>query len=301
MSKKRFSYHPACLAFPMMAEPELQALADDIKVRGLLNPVVLFEGKVLDGRNRLAACEIAGVEPRFVEWEGEGSPTEWVIATNLIRRQLTASQRAVVALDLLPVLEREAKERQRRSRGRGKKGGKELPANSGKGKASQVAAKIAKTNRQYVQDVKAIRQSAPEVVEMIRAGELTVPEGKRLAQLPVAGRKKVLKLLNEQGAGKLEQLIEAVMGETQNASGDRRGKPMTTAWTGEPEVVPEPEESQEEPAEEVDFVITVKVRLMRTTPEEFEDLCLTGQTRWEVRNGSKKLLANARIEEIIRG
>lgn len=190
---KRYSYHPACLAFPLLPEAELKELAADIKLRGLLNPVVLYQGKVLDGRNRLAACEKAGVEPRFVEWEGEGSPTEWVIATNLIRRQLTASQRAVVAVDLLPVLEREAKERQRRSRGRGKKGGKELPANSGKGKASQVAARIAKTNRQYVQDAKAIKESAPEVLEKIRAGELTIPEGKRLAGLPVAEREQVIK------------------------------------------------------------------------------------------------------------
>jgi hypothetical protein len=261
--------------------------------------VVMHQGKVLDGRNRLAACEIAGVEPRFVEWDGEGSPTEWVIATNLFRRQLTASQRAVVAVDLLPVLEQEAKERQRRSQGRGKKGGKELPGNSSKGKASQVAARIAKTNRQYVQEVKKIRQTAPEVVEKIRAGELTVPEGKRLAQLPVAGRKKVLKKLNGAGAEKLEQLIEAVLGESQKAGGDRRGKPMTAAWTGEPEAVPEPEEPCQEPADEVDYVITARVSL-RTTPEEFEDLCLTGQTQWQVRNGKRRLLANVEIREIIR-
>jgi hypothetical protein len=51
---------------------------------------------------------MAGVAPRFTEWPGGGSPVEWVIATNLHRRHLTASQRAVVALDILPLLEREA-------------------------------------------------------------------------------------------------------------------------------------------------------------------------------------------------
>src|SRR5262245_17816598 len=119
--RKPYAFHPACLAFPMLPDAELQELADDIKLRGLLNPVVLHQGQVLDGRNRLAACELAGVAPRFTEWSGGGSPVEWVLATNLIRRHLTASQRAVVALDLLPLLESEAKERQRRSRGRGKK------------------------------------------------------------------------------------------------------------------------------------------------------------------------------------
>src|SRR5262245_53163976 len=120
-SKNPYSFHPACLAFPMMAEAELHELAEDIRHRGQLHPVVMHQGQVLDGRNRLAACEIAGVEPRFTDWTGTGSPTEWVIGTNLTRRHLTASQRAVVALDLLPLLEQEAKQRQRRSQGRGKK------------------------------------------------------------------------------------------------------------------------------------------------------------------------------------
>jgi len=49
--------------------------------------------KFLDGRNRLAACRIAKVKPRFVEWDGTGSPLQWVISENLIRRHLTSSQR----------------------------------------------------------------------------------------------------------------------------------------------------------------------------------------------------------------
>ena len=66
--KKPYRFHPACLAFPMLPDAELQELADDIKLRGLMHAVVLHRGQVLDGRNRLAACEIAGVTPRFIEW-----------------------------------------------------------------------------------------------------------------------------------------------------------------------------------------------------------------------------------------
>ena len=115
---KPYNFHPACLAFPLLADAELRELAEDIKLRGLLHPVVVFRGEVLDGRNRLAACEKAGIAPRFTEWSGGGSPVEWVISTNLHRRHLSASQRAVVALDILPLLEKEAKERQRLGPGR---------------------------------------------------------------------------------------------------------------------------------------------------------------------------------------
>ena len=130
------SFHPACLLFPRLPDDELRALAEDIRQNGLLNPIVTLDGAILDGRNRLAACRIAGVKPRFVEWGGDGSPLAWVVAVNLVRRHLTASQRAVVAFELLPLLEAEAKDRQRRSPGRGRKVANDLATSSGKATTS---------------------------------------------------------------------------------------------------------------------------------------------------------------------
>jgi hypothetical protein len=186
-------YHPACLLFPKLGDEELQELAADIKARGLLHDIVTFQGQILDGRNRLAACEIAKVKPRFREWDGEGSPVEWVISENLIRRHLTSSQRAVIALDLLPLLEAEAKERQRLSLGRGKKGVKKLGTSSTNGRASQVAARITKTNSAYIEAVKSIQREAPELVESIRSGRIRVPQATELAKLPDAKRKQAIR------------------------------------------------------------------------------------------------------------
>jgi hypothetical protein len=189
---KPYKFHPACLAFPLLPDAELRDLAADIKLRGLLHPILLYHGQVLDRRNRLAACELAGVAPRFLEWSGSGSPVEWVISTNLHRRHLSASQRAVVALDLLPLLEREAKERQRL--GPGKRVAHECARLSGK--ASEIAARLTRSGSRYVEAVKAIRATAPELIEMIRGGQLNVPAAKRVADLSPSVRARVLQSVN---------------------------------------------------------------------------------------------------------
>jgi len=146
---KNFRYHPACKLFPVMPDDQLQQLADDIRKNGLLEPILIHDGEILDGRNRLLACEKVGVEPDFVEWDGDSTPTERVISGNLMRRDLTAGQRALIGAELLPLLKEEAADRQRLSKGRGVKGAKAAP--TFKGKASEKAAKIVGVNSRYVE------------------------------------------------------------------------------------------------------------------------------------------------------
>jgi ParB-like chromosome segregation protein Spo0J len=89
--------HPVAALFPMLAEDELRELAEDIKQRGLLHPVVLdAEGRVLDGRNRLAACALVDVEPEFTTYDGD-DPDGYALAVNIARRHLTKGQQAMIA------------------------------------------------------------------------------------------------------------------------------------------------------------------------------------------------------------
>jgi ParB-like chromosome segregation protein Spo0J len=89
--------HPVAALFPMLAADELAELAEDIKARGLLHAIVLdADGRILDGRNRLAACELAGVEPTFTSYEGD-DPDGYALAVNIQRRNLTKGQMAMLA------------------------------------------------------------------------------------------------------------------------------------------------------------------------------------------------------------
>ena len=91
-----YEVHPVAALFPMLADDELDELAADIRERGLLHPVVLdTDGRVLDGRNRLAACGRAGIEPAFTTYDGE-DPAGYALAVNVSRRNLRPSQRYII-------------------------------------------------------------------------------------------------------------------------------------------------------------------------------------------------------------
>ena len=49
---RRPPLHPACKIFPALGREDLQQLADDIAENGLRNPIVMCNGKLLDGRGQ---------------------------------------------------------------------------------------------------------------------------------------------------------------------------------------------------------------------------------------------------------
>ncbi|QES21285.1 ParB/RepB/Spo0J family partition protein [Streptomyces venezuelae] len=82
--------------FPMLSQDELLDLAESIKAEGQHRPIVLdADGVLLDGRNRLAACEIAGVEPHFTTYTGS-DPTALILSSNVFRRHISKGQEAMI-------------------------------------------------------------------------------------------------------------------------------------------------------------------------------------------------------------
>ncbi|MFF9503475.1 ParB/RepB/Spo0J family partition protein [Streptomyces sp. NPDC014656] len=80
----------------MLDPDELLDLAESIKAEGLRQDIVLdTDGVLLDGRNRLAACEIAGVEPRFTTYTGD-NPRALIFSNNVFRRHLAKGQQAMI-------------------------------------------------------------------------------------------------------------------------------------------------------------------------------------------------------------
>src|SRR3954452_5080563 len=93
-------FHPVAELFPLMRGSAFDELVADIAANGLREPIWLYDGKIIDGRNRYAGCAKAGVEPQFRTWDGKGCLAGFVVSQNLHRRHLNESQRAMIAAGL---------------------------------------------------------------------------------------------------------------------------------------------------------------------------------------------------------
>jgi ParB-like chromosome segregation protein Spo0J len=177
--------HPIADVWPMMDEAKIQELADDIRKNGQLVPVWIYEGKILDGRNRWAACKIAGIEPKTQEYTGD-EPTAFAVSLNDRRRHMNKGSLAAVAAELEPHFAADAKRRQKQAgvdHGRGQKVTQKVEQPIGKNERTAAAESAASVgvNRQYVTDAKKVKADAPEVFQRLKAGTITLQDAKREA------------------------------------------------------------------------------------------------------------------------
>jgi len=166
--------------FPLATGDELREMADDIRQRGLLCPIVTLGGRILDGRNRARACEMAGVAPHYREYDGD-DPLADVVSWNLKRRQMTTSQRAALGVTLKPMFAERARERMAEGGKRHGEGVANLPQVESAKARDQAAAAVGVSGRS-VQDAEYVQQHAPEVFEQIKTGEKKVHAAKKEVQ-----------------------------------------------------------------------------------------------------------------------
>jgi hypothetical protein len=192
METTRLPSHPYADLFPVMTGEELAALTADVKAHGLRQAIVLYQGKVLDGRNRLAACGKAGVEPRFEDFDrDDAAALAYVISANIQRRDLTAGQRAVVAARVLQQYgggwggDRSSRHLRPAAcgslaDGRSVGGGNQVPE-SGHLNREGVAA-LFKVGKNYVQEAKALVDDAPDLAEQVAGGALLLEKAYTVLQ-----------------------------------------------------------------------------------------------------------------------
>jgi ParB-like chromosome segregation protein Spo0J len=174
---------------PSADEDELQNLADDIRSHGLLDPIVLFEKRILDGRNRAAACESAGVAPRYVEFDGTREEAlMFVVSHNLKRRHLTKQAIADTLVEAEDFnLHYEL----------GESGGHpdiKMSAQKPKTASSRELARAAGggVSREMINATRKVKEKAePELREAVKKGRIGVQDAAKAADLPPEQQKAI--------------------------------------------------------------------------------------------------------------
>jgi hypothetical protein len=176
MNFNNLEFHELAYLFPLLEDEELQKIADDIKHNGFRpEPITLLGGKILDGRNRYNAANLAAYKlgPDDVEHFEERYPGQdpllFVIARNLYRRHLTAGQRACLAAELYKRMAKRPVGQPKEISG--------IPDNTPTAKESlKKAAKVAGVSVDSVQQVLHIEKVAPAVAAEVKAGKKSLHE-----------------------------------------------------------------------------------------------------------------------------
>ncbi len=198
---KILKIHPFALMFPQMTDEEISALAKDIRKNGLVHPILMFEGKILDGRNRYLACQKAGIKPKTENFTGTRTEAfERVISLNFTRRHLTTPQKAVLALQILEEEQKLAKKRMQAGKNPPQNFVEGQADNARLGEANEIAGEKAGISKETVRQANKIKEKAPDVLDAMKSGQIkSMPEAQKLSKLPQKQRDEILRLMKAHG------------------------------------------------------------------------------------------------------
>lgn len=167
-------FHPVADIFPLMRGREFDELAADIARHGQRDPIWTKGGLIIDGRNRYRACRELGVEPVRREYDGDDL-IAFVVSLNLHRRHLNESQRAMVAAKLANLPHGQKK------------------ADTAIAVSQGDAGTMLKVSEDSIQRAGTVLETgAPELVDAVNEGRVSVNAAKDVATLPQAEQQEIV-------------------------------------------------------------------------------------------------------------
>lgn len=158
---------------PPLSDNEYELLKADILEHGCRDPLVTWNGFIVDGHHRYKICSEYGIPFESVEmnFSGEDEALIWIARNQLGRRNLNAFQRCELVLPLEDALKAEAERRRRAGISLYRTTGE---TNRGE-KTRDILASMAGVSHALLRQVKAILENADEETKAaLRKGELKV-------------------------------------------------------------------------------------------------------------------------------
>lgn len=216
-------WHEYADIFPWIEGDAYRALVDDIRKNGVLEPIVMLDGAILDGRNRYMAARELGIEYPVVEYQGT-DPLSFVISHNLTRRHLTESQRGMVHARLAKLP-------------KGRPDGNTAIAAITQEQASAILNVSADTGQRAK---KVIEHGEPELAAAVDAGKISVSAAAAIVDQPpevqreVVAQPNVKKAVSELRKSVLEAAKQGASGVSEQPSKNPHYRAPTKAgeaWT----------------------------------------------------------------------
>lgn len=196
--KSTYEQHEFGQLIPKMLAKQFTELQESIASQGVRQPIILHDGKVLDGWNRYTAVnnlldegqEIPGTIKYEIFTGTDKEALELVLALNLGRRHITEEKRVKLALDIRKNLEK-------------------LKPEVSEKELDRQSAESAGTSARTVQRARQVEQKAPkEVREAMEAGEITPGTALKLAKVDKKDAAKAVKAAKAAGGRASKEVVK---------------------------------------------------------------------------------------------
>lgn len=176
---------------PPISKDEYGQLADNILFGGCRDPIVVWDGIIIDGHNRYEICQKHGIEFKTLEksFNSRDDAKIWIIRNQLGRRNISDYDRVNLTLELKPMIAAKA-------RGRMLSGKADPTQKSAEGETREELATIAGISHDTIHKVEVIEKEAPpEIKEAARSGKISInkaykeTKGKQKTEEPVYSEK----------------------------------------------------------------------------------------------------------------
>ena len=155
---------------PPLKPEEYNFLEASILSEGCREPLIMWGEVLIDGHNRYEICKKHGIEykKRILDFDSEADCIMWILINQLGRRNLSAFDRAELALKMKPLLAEQAKENM-------SLGSKEGLVNSPNLNVRESLAKKADVGSQIISRVeKILKEATPEQIQEVRSGDKSI-------------------------------------------------------------------------------------------------------------------------------
>ena len=98
-----YGVHPLARVFPLITGERFTELEEHARANGIRDPIALYRGDIVDGRNRMLVAAKLDIDVEFVELSTTDDLYQFVLGRNLRRREMTPSIRAMTAARLRAV------------------------------------------------------------------------------------------------------------------------------------------------------------------------------------------------------